>query len=243
LKKSNTGKNIRDSGLVSSKQNGVHPHLDSCVIKHLEKPWMQPLHFPTVEVFRELEHEGLFSAGQSIILDSGCGTGQSSQRIAESFPDHLVIGVDRSFKRLTKSGVTANYLRRNNCLLVRAELETFWRLMHSSGTRPDRHFLLYPNPWPKAGHLSRRWHGHPVFPTLLALGGNIELRCNWGVYAKEFAQAVSLVSKTEINVTIIQPEDGISPFEQKYLERGQTLYSVCVSEQCLQTFRSARPAV
>ena len=157
------------------------------------------------------------------------------------FPRHLVLGVDRSQKRLAKSGVTSAYLCEDNYILARAELTTFWRLMLNSGLAPDRHYLLYPNPWPKPGHLSRRWHGHPVFPTLLALGGEIELRCNWVVYAQEFAQAVSLVTKSKIEVTTTQPENGISPFEKKYLERGQTLFSVLVSNQSLENFRRSWP--
>jgi tRNA G46 methylase TrmB len=37
-----------------------------------------------------------------IILDSGCGTGRSTKILARTHPNHLVIGVDRSFVRLTK---------------------------------------------------------------------------------------------------------------------------------------------
>lgn len=36
------------------------------------------------------------------ILYSGCGTGRSTKLLARMHPDHLVIGVDRSFVRLTK---------------------------------------------------------------------------------------------------------------------------------------------
>lgn len=239
LKKSKAGKNIKTSGLVSSSQGGVHQQLESCVSKHLGNPWMQPWHLPTVETFQQLDQQGLFSSSRPMILDSGCGTGQSTQRLAEIFPRHLVIGVDRSQKRLAKSGVTSAYLYMDNYILARAELTTFWRLMYNSGLAPDRHYLLYPNPWPKPGHLSRRWHGHPVFPTLLALGGEIELRCNWMVYAQEFAEAVSLVTKSKIEVTTSQPDNGISPFEKKYLERGQALFSVLVSNKSLENFRQS----
>jgi SAM-dependent methyltransferase len=39
-----------------------------------------------------------------IVLDSGCGTGRSTKIIARDiYPHHLVIGVDRSFSRLTKT--------------------------------------------------------------------------------------------------------------------------------------------
>ena len=39
-----------------------------------------------------------------IVLDSGCGTGRSTKILARDiYPHHLVIGVDRSFSRLTKT--------------------------------------------------------------------------------------------------------------------------------------------
>ena len=230
-------RNIDQSGLVSSSQTGIHPHLEKHLSRHLETPWLEPFHLPTVEVYRRLKEACVFSGGQPIILDSGCGTGKSTQRLAELWPRHIVLGVDRSHVRLAKSGVDSGFNRSGNCILLRAELTTFWRLMAKDGHSPERHFLLYPNPSPKPGHLSRRWHGHPVFPQLLGLGGEIELRCNWEIYALEFARAVNYVSGAKVEIEKIQPESGISPFEKKYLERGQRLFLVRVSAQITETFR------
>ena len=125
-------------------------------------------------------------------------------------------------------------------VLLRAQLATFWRLALRAGWCLERHYMLYPNPWPKPGHLQRRWHGHPVFPDLLSLGGKIEMRCNWEVYAKEFAQAVHIATGEKVAVRSIQPEGGISAFEKKYLERGQQLFSVSVSADTTGAFRKVR---
>lgn len=229
--------NILASGLVTSKQSDVHARLETCVRRHLQTPWLQPLHLATMETYRRLEQEEVFSAGQPLILDSGCGTGISTQRLAGMFPHHLVVGVDRSLSRLAKSGVTSGFLRRENYILLRGELATFWRLLFGGGVSPERHFLFYPNPSPKPGHLSRRWHGHPVFPTLLALGGEIEMRCNWKIYAEEFAQAARYATLADIAINRIRPDDAISPFEQKYLERGQALFSVTIPARETNIFR------
>lgn len=237
LNQLNNDRKVNESGLVTSKQRGVHPGLEGCVRKHLESPWKQPLHHPTKDAYSQLKRQGVLSTGQPFILDSGCGTGKSTMRLARTFPGHLVIGVDQSRSRLAKSGVTSGILRKENCVLLRAELAAFWRLLLKSGLSPERHFLFYPNPWPKPGHLSRRWHGHPVFPQLLALGGEIEMRCNWGVYAHEFAKAAGIATGAVPSVNTLEPDDGISPFEQKYLERDQPLFSVIVPALDTQAFR------
>ena len=223
-------------GLVSSSQAGVHPQLDKYVRRHLASPWSQPLHPPTLEVFRKLEKLGVFESGRPLVLDSGCGTGHSTKKLAASYPDHLVIGVDQSLARLGKSGVTSVVLHHDNYVLTRAELATFWRLLYEAGHALRKHYLLYPNPWPKPGHLQRRWHAHPVFPWLLALGGEIELRCNWEIYALEFAAAVQVATGKTVEVKRHRPARGISPFEVKYLERGHVLYSVIVPSAITASF-------
>ena len=234
---SGDGTDIKESGLVSSSQAGVHPHLEKHVRRHLISPWSQPLHGPTLEVFRELEESRVVGDGRPVILDSGCGTGGSTRRLADMYPDHLVIGVDQSLVRLGKSGVDSSVLKSDNYLLARAELASFWRLLCGAGHGMQKHYLLYPNPWPKPGHVQRRWHAHPVFPWLLALGGEIEMRCNWEIYALEFAEAVRIATGETVEVKRFQPAEGISPFEIKYAGRGHPLFSVVVKETITDAFK------
>ena len=240
LKQADSSTDIRKSGLVSSKQRGTHPHLEKTLQKHLQTTWSQPFHTPTVETYGLLKQEGVFRTGLPFILDSGCGTGDSTRQFTKIYPQHIVIGVDRSHVRLAKSGVTSNIYRHENLVLLRAELATLWRLLLNDGHLPEKHFLLYPNPEPKPGHLLRRWHAHPVFPQLLALGGEVEMRCNWEIYALEFARAVSLATGVDINARKIQPDTGLTPFERKYLERCHALFAVVIPAQLTKSFRRSR---
>ena len=238
LKQSINTKNIDESGLVSSKQDGIHPHLEANVQRHLQSTWAQPFHTPTLEAFPQLKQEGVFAAVRHLSWIPVAGPETARSELAEISPASC--DWCRPFKHpACKERVYFNFYRDGNLVLIRAELATFWRLLLNDGLSPERHFLLYPNPWPKAGHLSRRWHGHPVFPQLLALGGEIEMRCNWEIYALEFARAVSLATGADVKAKKIQPDTGISPFEQKYLERGQSLYSVIVPQTYagIQAFR------
>lgn len=227
----------RQAGQVSSSQDDVHTRLRQTVQRHLERRWAQPLHRPTVDAYQRLQQECPFTGKQPFILDSGCGTGASTQQLAGLYPGHLVLGVDRSQVRLAKSSVEQCLLQRENYILLRSDLLTLWRLLLRDGHIPDKQFLLYPNPWPKPGHLQRRWHGHPVFPYLLALGGEIEMRCNWEIYALEFAQAASFVLDEPVVVKPHRPSSSISPFERKYHARAQPLFSVTLPRNLTATFR------
>ncbi|MFB3078221.1 MAG: tRNA (guanosine(46)-N(7))-methyltransferase TrmB [Lysobacterales bacterium] len=222
------------SSIVRSTQTGLHPRLVALVRKHMAAEWRQPLHAPTVDAFTVLAAAGV-DPEKKIVLDSGCGTGESTRQIAQYHPDCLVIGVDKSkarLKTLTGSHFSHNVFlyREGNTIWLRAELASFWRLAVQAGWRLHRHYLLYPNPWPKPGQVSRRWHAHPVFPTLLQLGGRLELRCNWEIYAREFAAAVEMAGCRDVQLTEGVDSCITTPFESKYRNSGQTLYRVVVPD-------------
>ena len=136
----------------------------------------------------------------AVILDSGCGTGESTIHIARRFPDIPVIGIDKSCARLNKAGnpsQTAGDDVPPNAFWIRAELLDFWRLaldrVKTGKWTIPYHAVYYPNPWPKQSEATRRFHMHPIFPTLLALSRKTELRTNWEIYAREFAEATRIV--------------------------------------------------
>jgi tRNA G46 methylase TrmB len=196
--------------------------------RHAAVPWNQPLHRPTVEAFEALQ-ECLADGEGGLILDSGCGTGESTRLLAARFPECLVVGVDKSLVRLQKTSVSSFPHRENNAVWLRAELASFWRLALAAGWRLERHYLFYPNPWPKPGQLQRRWHAHPVFPVLLRLGGRLEMRSNWKVYAQEFAFAVGRLTGSAVQAHVLDRAKPVSPFERKYRNSGHDIYQVIYS--------------
>jgi tRNA G46 methylase TrmB len=228
------------SSFVHSPQSLPHPRLAKLVQRHMATEWRHPLHAPTVKAFADLVSSGV-DPGQKIVLDSGCGTGVGTRQIAECYPDCLVIGVDKSEARLRKLPGShfsdqhfppgCFFYREGNTIWLRAELASFWRLAVQADWRLHRHYLLYPNPWPKPGQVLRRWHAHPVFPALLQLGGRLELRCNWEIYAREFAAAVKMAGCRDVRLTKGVDSCITTPFETKYRNSGQTLYCVVVPEQ------------
>ncbi len=207
---------------VSSNQQDMHPDLISMVKKHSTKSFKKPVTDFNRAAFEEADKYYEQNKGQ-FILDSGCGTGESTWHIAKTFPNTFVLGVDQSADRLSRNNP---WLLPDNACLIRADLVDLWRLALSSNWKLSRHYLLYPNPWPKKKHLQRRWHGHPVFPVLKDLGGKLELRTNWKIYGEEFSQAMLLQTGKPTRLLTFLPESPISAFERKYQSSGQDLYQL-----------------
>ena len=211
-----------NSRVPTSAQTGVHEHLPVLLERHRLAPFRKPYadynHAAFEASFARRERE---APRAPLILDACCGVGESSIALARAFPDHYVIGVDQSEARLGRFEPAS---LPPNLDLVRADLVDYWRLMHDAGVRLARHYLLYPNPWPKIGHLSRRWHGHPVFPAMLELGGVLECRSNWHIYVEEFCLAVNTLALCRMACEEFVPDSPLTPFERKYQESGHALY-------------------
>lgn len=248
---------------VTTNQTDIYDKLEEVVRKYASTEYLRPIADHTRTAFAEAEKfvEGFYDdagrdevvgrasrATYKVILDSGCGTGESTLNIALAHPDIPVIGIDKSAARLTKAGTglsrelnsAGNGARLNgaaprNAFLVRAELLDFWRLalekVKAGQWHIPYHALYYPNPWPKQSEATRRFHLHPIFPTLLQLGDAIELRTNWEIYAREFAEAARIAaSDCTICNEAFEPERPITAFERKYKEARQQLWRVIIKK-------------
>jgi len=284
---------------VSTNQADIYDKLEAVVRKYARSCYLRPLADHTRTAFAQAREfvENFYrerglpeGACREVILDSGCGTGESTWNIARLHPGTAVIGIDKSALRLSKaghphiapdggadagaykgSGTRSTDEGANKCadagmgtpagtgstngsagpcgglprnaFWVRAELLDFWRLALEE-TRSGRwhipyHALFYPNPWPKQSEATRRFHLHPIFPTLLSLGDVIELRTNWEIYAREFAEAARILDAiapgsrmttgAEIRSEAFEPERPVTAFERKYKEARQQLWRVRVN--------------
>lgn len=229
---------LGDSKEIVSNQDGVHERLDEVVKKHLEHDFKKPYQAHTLQAFEAMDVLVkaflLNNPTGEIILDACCGVGQSTRILAEQNPNALVIGVDKSDHRINRN--VEGYSREDgftaeNYHLVRADLNDFYRLVKSSHWPVSKHYILYPNPWPKAKHLQRRWHGSAVFPQMISIGQQLILRSNWRIYLEEFQQAATHVDiHGEITaLTDTNPVLALTPFEAKYLSSGQVCYQLLLN--------------
>ena len=234
---------------VTSNQVDIYKNLEAVVRKYAATTFLRPVADHTREAFEKAcefvrAFYGMASAKcAEVVLDSGCGTGESTIHLARKFPNVPVIGVDKSAERLTKAGndhqlkqaVAGSLELPANVFWVRAELLDFWRLalekVNAGEWKILHHALYYPNPWPKESEATRRFHLHPIFPTLLRLSPVTELRTNWEIYAREFKEAARIAGdllslNLDVEFETFSPENPETAFERKYQAAGQELFKV-----------------
>lgn len=233
---------------VTSNQDDIYKNLEAVVRKYAATTFLRPVADHTREAFEQACDfvRGFNAAGcAELVLDSGCGTGESTLHLARKFPNVPVIGIDKSAVRLSKAG-NERQLEVSaggscdvpaNAFWVRAELLDFWRLalekVDAGEWKILRHALYYPNPWPKESEATRRFHLHPIFPTMLRLSPVTELRTNWEIYAREFAEAAHVLGdalslKFNVELGAFDPENPETAFERKYKEARQQLWRTLV---------------
>ncbi len=210
---------------VTSNQPDINEQLPDRVRRHASTPFQKPISAATGAAFERSIALWQAAGAPPLIVDAGCGVGLSTRRLAARHPDAFVIGIDQSADRLQRD-IRWQGRMPDNFTTVRADLVDYWRLLQAHGIHPRRHYLLYPNPWPRKQHLGRRWHGHPVFPALVALGGQLECRSNWKTYVDELAIALRLLTRFDVQTEQFMPDaDGpLTPFEEKYAASGHTLW-------------------
>ncbi len=214
---------------IKTAQTEVHQDLSAVVARHAAHPFLKPMSTHNLAAFERMLAAWADSGFAPLIVDAGCGVGESTLHIAREHPECFVVGVDQSEVRIKTHKSWWREAMPSNLIWLRADLVDFWRLLHAELQRREtalfKHFILYPNPYPKIGQLHKRWHGHSVFPTIVALGGALEVRSNWGVYVQEFAQAVTQLSgRAPLVDGAFTPNAAITPFERKYHGRAEPLF-------------------
>ena len=244
---------ITQARSITTNQTSVHQDLIKVLAKHKQNECKRPVAEHTVMAFKHMLNY-LADWHGDVIIDACCGVGESTINIASQYPNTKVIGIDKSVARLEKhqsyidNGKSFVLNSDNDCgqkevgtkpanyLLLQADLNDFWRLLleHTSQTHPKwqlvKQFILYPNPYPKKSQLGKRWHGSALFPYIIALCSDIEVRSNWRLYLEEFLLAAEYYGLNGSIENIRRSSSGIAytPFERKYLAADQTCFKLVI---------------
>ncbi len=228
---------MQKSNSVTSPQDGPHKDLEKSISKHLATTYKRPIQDHTKKSFERVMNQLEAIGNSSIILDSACGVGMSTFKLAVQNPSATVIGIDKSQDRILKSDWYSVNVERSsgvkptNSIIERADVIDFWRLAVDANLKIEKHFILYPNPWPKTNGFNKRWQGHPIFPVLCDVCDSIELRSNWKLYLEEFNAAYGLVkNKMGLVSEIATNGEYLTAFEKKFAESDQKLWKLTIGE-------------
>lgn len=222
-----------NSRSITTNQEGIHEQLDTLVARYLNTNSQRPIQAHTQEAFRQVL-DWLAGQDAQLILDSCCGIGESTAKLAKRYPNHRVIGIDKSAQRVGKhqahfasDKIEEHPLltQQDNYCVVRADVIDFWRLAYQHDWHIDHHYLLYPNPYPKASQLQKRWYASASLKDLLLLGGTLQVRSNWLLYLQEFQHVLHTIAATT-DLQEVRDIDPITPFERKYRNSGQTCWQL-----------------
>lgn len=175
-----------------------------------------------------------FSLPKGLVdIEIGCGVGLHPIRYAKTNPSRFIIAIEHTREKYEK------FIRRvrteqglNNLYPVHANAISWISHMVPEGTI-SRYFILYPNPYPKARDLGKRWYAMPFMQRLLFTlkpGGTINLATNCDFYAEEaklhFEECWGLkfCSMREMNKQSL--DQARTHFEYKYLERREKCFDL-----------------
>lgn len=178
-----------------------------------------------------LDYTATFGRQAPVILEIGCGMGDTTAKIAATMPEKNFIGIE-----VHGPGVG------NLCKLIDEQGLTNLRVMQHDATEVVRDMLpegslagvhvFFPDPWPKKRHHKRRIL-QPAFVTELARrlapGGYLHCATDWEEYAIHMLEVLSaepLLENTEADYAPKPDYRPLTKFEARGLRLGHGVWDL-----------------
>ena len=140
-----------------------------------------------------LDTQTLFGNTASVVLEIGCGMGETTATIAAAQPDKNFIGIEvhtPGVGSLLKEIATREL---NNLRVIQHDAVEVVRDMIAPGSLAGIH-IFFPDPWPKKRHHKRRLI-QPAFVHQMALrlapGGYMHCATDWEEYAQQMLEVLA----------------------------------------------------
>jgi tRNA (guanine-N7-)-methyltransferase len=116
---------------------------------------VSPIEFVPADLFRTIDLAELFPTLAPLEVDLGCGDGSYLVAMARAHPERNFIGTERLFGRVKNTCRKAERARLTNLRVLR--IESAYVVKHLLPRQSvSRFYILFPDPWPKRRHWSRR---------------------------------------------------------------------------------------
>ena len=168
-----------------------------------------------------LDFNAAFSREAPVVLEIGCGMGETTCAIAAAHPEINFLGCEVFAAGVGALAKRLNEMALTNVRIVRHDAVEVVRDMIPENFLAGVH-IYFPDPWRKARHHKRRLVAQPFIGTLvsrIAPGGYIHCATDWENYAEQMMEVLSAEPKLR------NLYDGFSPVMANPLcERPQTKF-------------------
>jgi tRNA (guanine-N7-)-methyltransferase len=190
-----------------------------------------------------LDFTAVFGRSAPVVLEIGCGMGETTATIAAAHPGNDYLGIEvhaPGVGSLLKEIATREL---PNLRVIRHDAVEVLRDMIPAGSLAGIH-VYFPDPWPKKRHHKRRLIQPPFVHELalrLAPGGYLHCATDWGEYAQQMLAVLSAEPLLKNTADGFAPRPEWRPqtkFETRGLRLGHGVWDVLFTRRA-ETDRSA----
>jgi len=167
----------------------------------------------------------LFGRSAPIEIDLGSGAGSFLLAMAAAHPERNFLGVERLLKRSEKTCRAVGRAGLGNVRVLRREIAETVEARLPAGSVSVFH-LLFPDPWPKRRHHSRRLVNDFFLRAAwraLEPGGELRMMTDDRHYHEEARKTAAGHPFREVEWPE-NPDDPRTDFERRYLAEGRPIY-------------------
>jgi tRNA (guanine-N7-)-methyltransferase len=182
--------------------------------------------FKPANWFEPLEWRRVFAQEQPIEIDLGCGKGSFLLWAAGTHPQRNFLGVERLLRRLRRVDRKAVRAGLDNVRLIRVEAAYLIMKLIPDGSVSTYH-ILFPDPWPKRRHHSRRLVCAPLLGDVhrtLTVGGVVNCATDHEEYFEWIQREFQKTGQFEKQDPVVLPQEAWTDFEREFVAAGKRVY-------------------
>lgn len=191
-------------------------------------PEAAALEFIPVDDQTWLNFKEIFGRSAPVVIDLGCGDGTFLAALARERPEENFIGVERMFGRSRSACRKLASLGLTNARFLRMEIPDFLEHLLSACSVDSFH-LMFPDPWPKRRHQSRRVVTREflrLIDAALLPGGMLRIATDQPAYFEQIDRIARTFENFEIDESGSGDELPKSAFQRRYEHEGADIYRV-----------------
>ncbi len=192
--------------------------------------------FPLYEVVydpsQKISSQSLFGNDKPLVLEIGCGMGETTAAIAAAHPEVNFVGCEVFLAGVGALSKRIHEMELKNVRLFRHDAVEVVRDMIAENTLDGVH-IYFPDPWRKARHHKRRLVAQPFIGMLssrIKQGGYLHCATDWENYAEQMMEVLSGEELLQNKYESFSPVMGNPITERpttKFNERGNRLGHGC----------------